>query len=145
MAGLEVLRVLHESDIQTNHPIALIDWTNEEGARFAGAMMSSGVWSNKSSTDLNMCYSVVDQEGIEMRAALRNIGYLGQIPCDYRENPIECHFELHIEQGPILEQRQKTIGVVTSVQGMKWYAIRVSGVEGHSGRWLEISAYGYQH
>lgn len=68
-----------------------------------------------------------------MKDALQHIGYLGDTPCDYRENGLECHFELHIEQGPILEQEGKSIGIVTSVQGMKWFAIRVEGVEGHSG------------
>lgn len=68
-----------------------------------------------------------------MKDALQEIGYLGTTPCDYRENGLECHFELHIEQGPILERERKSIGVVTSVQSMKWFSIRVEGVEGHSG------------
>lgn len=68
-----------------------------------------------------------------MQQALSDIGYLGSTPCDYRENGLEAHFELHIEQGPILEREGKSVGVVTSVQGMKWFAIRVTGVEGHSG------------
>jgi hydantoinase/carbamoylase family amidase len=68
-----------------------------------------------------------------MEDALKEIGYLGNTPCDYRENSLECHLELHIEQGPILEKESKSIGVVTSVQAMKWFSIRVEGVEGHSG------------
>jgi acetylornithine deacetylase/succinyl-diaminopimelate desuccinylase-like protein len=68
-----------------------------------------------------------------MKKALEDIGYLGTMPCDYRENGLECHFELHIEQGPILEREGKSVGVVTSVQSMKLLAIRVTGVEGHSG------------
>lgn len=68
-----------------------------------------------------------------MKQALEEIGYLGETKCDYRENGLECHFELHIEQGPILEREGKSVGVVTSVQGMKWFAVRVTGVEGHSG------------
>ena len=68
-----------------------------------------------------------------MKDALKQIGYLGETPCDYRENGFECHFELHIEQGPILEKESKSVGIVTSVQGMKWFAVRVDGVEGHSG------------
>lgn len=68
-----------------------------------------------------------------MKDALQQIGYLGDTPCDYRENGLECHFELHIEQGPILEREGKSVGIVTSVQGMKWFAVRVEGVEGHSG------------
>lgn len=68
-----------------------------------------------------------------MKDALQQINYLGDTLCDYRENPLECHFELHIEQGPILEKENRSVGIVTSVQAMKWYAIRVEGVEGHSG------------
>ncbi|KAH7393070.1 hypothetical protein BKA66DRAFT_411274 [Pyrenochaeta sp. MPI-SDFR-AT-0127] len=132
-AALEVLRTLHENDIQTHCPIALIDWTNEEGARFPGAMMASGVWSTKSSTPLEVCWNTKDKEGMLMKDALQEIGYLGETLCDYRENGLGCHFELHIEQGPILEKESKSVGVVTSVQGMKWFAVRVEGVEGHSG------------
>lgn len=68
-----------------------------------------------------------------MKDALQEIGYLGTTPCDHRENGLEAHFELHIEQGPILEEEHKSIGIVTSVQAMKWFSIRVEGVEGHSG------------
>ncbi|RDW67824.1 Zn-dependent exopeptidase-1 [Coleophoma cylindrospora] len=132
-AALEVLRTLHENKIETRYPIALIDWTNEEGARFPGAMMCSGVWSTKSATGLQECYKITDGEGINMQQALQDIGYLGTTPCDYRENGLECYFELHIEQGPKLEIAEKKVGVVTAVQGMKWFAVRVSGVEGHSG------------
>jgi hydantoinase/carbamoylase family amidase len=132
-AALEVLRTLHEKGVSTHCPIALIDWTNEEGARFPGAMMASGVWSTKSSTPLGACWGLQDKDGKPMKQALEEIGYLGQTKCDYRENGLECHFELHIEQGPILERESKSVGIVTSVQGMKWYAVRVSGVEGHSG------------
>ncbi len=132
-SALEVLRTLTENNIETHCPIALIDWTNEEGARFPGAMMCSGVWSTKSSTDLEACYKLKDSDGICMRKALEDIGYLGETPCDYRENGLESYFELHIEQGPKLEAANKKVGVVTAVQGMKWFAVRVSGIEGHSG------------
>ncbi len=96
-------------------------------------MMCSGVWSTKSTTGLEACYATKDTEGISMKKALEDIGYLGDIPCDCRENGLECYFELHIEQGPKLEATGKRVGVVTGVQAMKWFAIRVSGVEGHSG------------
>jgi hydantoinase/carbamoylase family amidase len=132
-AALEVLRTLHENNIQTHCPVALIDWTNEEGARFPGAMMCSGVWSTKSSTDLKACHDVKDAEGCTMHRALQDIGYLGDTPCDYRENGLESYFELHIEQGPKLEAAKKKVGIVTAVQGMKWFAVRCSGREGHSG------------
>jgi hydantoinase/carbamoylase family amidase len=132
-AALEVLRTLHDNKIETHCPVALVDWTNEEGARFPGAMMASGVWSTKSSTPLETCWEIQDKEGVRMKDALQKIGYLGDTLCDYRENNLECHFELHIEQGPILEREGKSIGIVTSVQAMKWFSIRVEGVEGHSG------------
>ncbi|EHL03335.1 putative N-carbamoyl-L-amino acid hydrolase [Glarea lozoyensis 74030] len=132
-AALEVLRTLHENNVQTHCPVALIDWTNEEGARFPGAMMCSGVWSTKSATSLEDCYEVKDSEGCTMRKALQDIGYLGETPCDYRENGLESYFELHIEQGPKLESANKKVGVVTGVQGMKWFSVRCSGREGHSG------------
>jgi hydantoinase/carbamoylase family amidase len=95
--------------------------------------MASGVWSTKSSTPLEACWDTKDKEGVCMKDALQQIGYLGKTPCDYRENGLECHFELHIEQGPILEREAKSVGIVTSVQAMKWFAVRVEGVEGHSG------------
>jgi hydantoinase/carbamoylase family amidase len=96
-------------------------------------MMCSGVWSTKSSNNLEACFNIKDIAGVNMREALAEIGYLGTTPCDYRENGLEAYFELHIEQGPKLESAKKTIGVVTSVQGMKWFSVRVNGVEGHSG------------
>lgn len=132
-AALEVLRTLNDHNIQTECPITLIDWTNEEGARFPGAMMCSGVWSTKSTTSLQVCWDINDLEGISMKNALETTGYLGDTPCDYRENGLEAYFELHIEQGPILEAANMKVGVVTSVQGMKWFRVRVLGVEGHSG------------
>ncbi|KUJ22532.1 amidase [Mollisia scopiformis] len=132
-AALEVLRTLKENNVQTHCPVTLIDWTNEEGARFPGAMMASGVWSTKSATGLEACWEIKDIEGISMRKALEVTSYLGDTPCDYRENGLESYFELHIEQGPKLEAAGKKVGVVTSVQGMKWHRVRVSGVEGHSG------------
>ncbi|KAJ4289839.1 hypothetical protein N0V90_011171 [Kalmusia sp. IMI 367209] len=135
-AALEILRTLHDNNISTHCPIALIDWTNEEGARYPGAMMASGVWSQKSSTPLEACWELQDKEGIRMKQALEDIGYLGETKADCRENGLECHFELHIEQGPLLEREGKSVGIVTSVQGMKWFAIRVEGVEGHAGATL---------
>jgi hydantoinase/carbamoylase family amidase len=132
-AALEVLRTLHENNISTHCPLALINWTNEEGARFPGAMMSSGVWSQHSSTPLSACWATLDNAGIQLKDALQQINYLGETPCSYVENGLQCHFELHIEQGPLLEREKKSVGVVESVQGMQWYAIRVQGKEGHSG------------
>ncbi|KAL1634018.1 hypothetical protein SLS56_002610 [Neofusicoccum ribis] len=132
-AALEVLRTLHDSGVRTHCPLAVVDWTNEEGARFPGAMMASGVWSGQSSAALDECHAVTDSDGVSVRAALREIGYLGDTPCDCQENALRAHFELHIEQGPLLERAGRSVGVVTAVQGMKWFRVRVGGVEGHSG------------
>jgi hydantoinase/carbamoylase family amidase len=74
-----------------------------------------------------------DKDGVTMKAALVDIGYLGTTPCHYRANKIQCHLELHIEQGPLLEKVGKTVGVVMSVQAMKWFCVRITGTEGHTG------------
>ncbi|RFU28613.1 hypothetical protein B7463_g7718, partial [Scytalidium lignicola] len=132
-AALEILRTLHENKVETHCPIALIDWANEEGARFPSSMMASGVWTTKSSTSLEENWGKPDKDGVTIKTALEEIGYLGTTPCDYRENSIQCHIELHIEQGPLLERAGKSLGVVTSVQGMKWFSMRTTGKEGHTG------------
>ncbi|EOD42909.1 putative n-carbamoyl-l-amino acid hydrolase protein [Neofusicoccum parvum UCRNP2] len=124
-AALEVLRTLHDNGVRTHCPLAVVDWTNEEGARFPGAMMASGVWSGQSSAALDECHAVTDSDGVSVRAALREIGYLGDTPCDCRQNALRAHFELHIEQGPLLERAGRSVGVVTAVQGMKWFRVRV--------------------
>lgn len=95
--------------------------------------MASGVWSTHSSTPLETCWSLRDTDNISMQDALTATGYLGPTPCSHHSNSLECHFELHIEQGPLLERANKIIGIVTSAQSMKWFSIRVSGKEGHSG------------
>lgn len=95
--------------------------------------MASGIWSTKSSMTLEANWKQLDVNGISIKDALQEIGYLGTIPCDYRENPLQCHLELHIEQGPLLERANKTVGVVTSVQGMKWFCVKIMGQEGHTG------------
>jgi acetylornithine deacetylase/succinyl-diaminopimelate desuccinylase-like protein len=94
--------------------------------------MASGVWSTKSSTGLEACYQATDIEGVPTRTTLEEIRYLGDTPCDYRENGLKSYFEPHIEQGPKLEAARKKVGVVTAVQGMKWFLVRVSGIERHS-------------
>ncbi|KAF2462428.1 hypothetical protein BDY21DRAFT_390218 [Lineolata rhizophorae] len=132
-AALEALRTLHERGAETHCPVALIDWTNEEGARFPGAMMASGVWSGRGAAPLAACHATRDSDGVAMRDALARAGYLGETACDWRENGLQAHFELHIEQGPVLEEKGLAVGVVTGVQGMKWFEVRVTGEEGHSG------------
>ena len=129
LAGLEVLRTLNDAGYETHAPIEVIDWTNEEGARFAPAMLASGVFAGKFTRD--WAYAREDREGHRFGDELARIGYRGETPCG--EHPLAAHFEVHIEQGPILEAEGKTIGVVTGVQGMRWYEVTVTGRESHSG------------
>ncbi len=129
MAGLEVLRALNDHGIETDAPIEVAVWTNEEGSRFAPAMISSGVFAGV--FDLDYGLSRADPEGRTIGAELERIGYAGSEPVGGR--PIGAFFEAHIEQGPILEAEAKTVGVVTGVQGIRWYEITVHGQDAHSG------------
>ena len=129
LSGLEVLRTLNDQGYETNAPIEVIDWTNEEGSRFAPAMLSSGVFAGV--FDTAFAYAREDRAGEKFGEELTRIGYKGDVPCG--SHKLGAHFELHIEQGPILEDEAKTIGVVTGVQGMRWYEVTVTGTEGHAG------------
>jgi N-carbamoyl-L-amino-acid hydrolase len=129
LAGLEVLRTLNDAGYQTHAPIEVIDWTNEEGSRFAPAMLASGVFAG--AFDRDYAYSRTDREGLSFGAELERIGYRGDEVCGARR--LGAFFELHIEQGPILEAEGKTIGIVTGVQGMRWYEVTVTGMECHAG------------
>jgi beta-ureidopropionase / N-carbamoyl-L-amino-acid hydrolase len=129
LAGLEVLRTLNDQGYETNAPIEVIDWSNEEGSRFAPAMLSSGVFAGVFDTDY--AYAREDRDGQRFGDELNRIGYKGAVPCGSHQ--LGAHFELHIEQGPILEAEAKTIGVVTGVQGMRWYEVTVTGNESHAG------------
>jgi N-carbamoyl-L-amino-acid hydrolase len=129
LAGLEVLRTLNDQGYETNAPIEVINWTNEEGSRFAPAMLSSGVFAGAFGTDY--AHAREDREGNRFGDELIRIGYKGDAACG--SHTLGAHFELHIEQGPILEAEAKTIGVVTGVQGMRWYEVTVTGTESHAG------------
>jgi len=129
LSGLEVLRTLNDARYETNAPIEVINWTNEEGSRFAPAMVSSGVFAG--AFDRAYAYSREDREGKRFGDELVRIGYQGSEPCG--QHKLAAHFELHIEQGPILEAEGKTIGIVTGVQGMRWYEVTVTGSESHAG------------
>ncbi|CUM64861.1 uncharacterized protein PRCAT00002476001 [Priceomyces carsonii] len=139
LASLEILRTIKFSGYKPYHPIAAIDWTNEEGARFPRMCMGSGVWSNQ--ILLEEALSTRDKEQISAEEALQRIGYEGDVPADYRVNKLAAHFELHIEQGPKLEDKltlvgacdDAAIGVVEGVQAMRWYEICIKGKEGHAG------------
>lgn len=129
LAGLEVLETLNDLDITTDHPIEIVSWTNEEGARFAPAMISSGVFAKEFS--LEYAYSRKDKEGFLLGQELEKIGYKGSFPVGNR--PYKATFELHIEQGPILEAEEKSVGIVTGVQGIRWYDLTFNGQETHAG------------
>ena len=129
LGGLEVLRTLHETGTQTRHPVTLINWTNEEGSRFAPAMLCSGVFAGAFTPDFAL--SRTDRDGITFADALDAIGYRGTLKAGAK--PLAAHFELHIEQGPILEAEEKTIGAVTGVQAMRWFEVTLGGNEGHAG------------
>ena len=129
LAGLEVVRTLNDHDIRTERPIEVACWTNEEGARFAPAMLGSGVVSG--AYDLEFAYSRTDKSGRSFRDELVRIGYLGEAPAAPR--PFAAMFEAHIEQGPVLEHEGDTIGVVTGIQGAYWYDVTLDGQACHAG------------
>ena len=129
LAALEVLRSLHEAGYETFAPIEVVNWTNEEGARFTPAMIASGVFAGV--FDRDWAAARQDRAGVAFGDALAAIGYRGTEKSG--AHPLSAFFELHIEQGPILEAELKDIGVVTGVQGMRWYEIKVSGQESHAG------------
>ena len=129
LAGLEVLRTLNDHGIETQRAIEVVNWTNEEGSRFAPAMIASGVYAGV--FDLEYGLSRVDANGVTLGEALQHIGYAGDQPCQV--TPIHAAFELHIEQGPILEAQGITIGVVTGAQGQRWYEVELTGRSAHAG------------
>jgi N-carbamoyl-L-amino-acid hydrolase len=129
LGGLEVIRALNDHGIVTERPIETVIWTNEEGSRFAPAMVASGVFAGVFSLEYGL--SRKDVDGKAIGDELSRIGYAGEQPCGGR--PIHAAFELHIEQGPILESENKTIGVVTDAQGQRWYEIVLAGQEAHAG------------
>ena len=129
LAGLEVIRTLNEQGIKTRAPVDVAVWTNEEGVRFAPAMLASAVFAGV--FDLDYGLSRADVEGRTVGAELARIGYGGTEQCGDRR--FGAFFEAHIEQGPILEREGKTIGVVLGGQGCRWYDVTVSGQDAHAG------------
>ncbi len=129
LAGLEVVRTLNERGIRTEAPIEVAFWTNEEGSRFVPVMMGSGVFCGAFS--LETAYAARDVDGKSVGEELDRIGYRGgQTPGDH---PIGAYFEAHIEQGPVLEDANRVIGVVPAVMGLSWYDCTVTGMEAHAG------------
>lgn len=137
LSGLEVLRTLHDNELVPEYPIVLIDWTNEEGARFPMSTMSLSVWAENIDIEKVYAMKAIDESGqqtsVSVKDELRRIGYLGDTPASYISNPIAAYFEIHIEQGPILEHEQKLIGIVTNVQAYSWVTTKVYGKAQHTG------------
>ena len=129
LGGLEVIRTLNDLDIRTKRPIVVVNWTNEEGARFAPAMMASGVFAGV--LDQAEVYTHTDKDGKTFGEELERIGWKGDEVVGARK--IHAYFELHIEQGPILEDEKVDIGVVTHGQGLKWLQVTLTGKEAHTG------------
>jgi N-carbamoyl-L-amino-acid hydrolase len=129
LAGLEVIESLNDHEMTTAHPIELSVWCNEEGSRFPMAMMGSAVWSGH--LPLDTAYALTDRAGISVRHELQRAGVPTGAP--FSRQAVKASFEVHIEQGPVLEQKAKTIGVVTGVQHMSRHEVIVEGQEAHAG------------
>jgi beta-ureidopropionase / N-carbamoyl-L-amino-acid hydrolase len=129
LGGLEVMRTLNDLGVTTEAPIELVNWTDEEGSRFGHSLMGSGVWAGV--FPLEKTYALADTEGVTVAAALDTIGYRGAAPAT--AFPADAYFELHIEQGPILEREDKMIGIVTGAQAQVWYDAVATGQESHAG------------
>jgi N-carbamoyl-L-amino-acid hydrolase len=129
LGALEVVRSLNDLKIKTRYPIEVANWTNEEGSRFAPAMVSSGVFAGVYTKEF--AYSRVDVEGKTLGDELKRIGFNGDEPVGGR--PLHAYFELHIEQGPILEDEGCDVGIVTHGQGQRWYELKLTGFESHAG------------
>jgi N-carbamoyl-L-amino-acid hydrolase len=129
LGALEALRTMVDLGYETNAPVMIVNWTNEEGSRFAPAMLASGVYAKVFTPEY--AYSRQDRDGKTFGDELQRIGYKGDAKPGSQN--FQAMFELHIEQGPILEAEAKMVGVVTGVQGMRWYEATVKGQEAHTG------------
>lgn len=129
LGALEIIRQLNDMNIKTKHPIVIVNFTNEEGTRFAPAMVASGVFAGMHT--LEWAYEREDADGIKLGDELKRVGYLGDEEVGARK--MHAFFELHIEQGPILENEGLEVGVVTHGQGLKWLEVTLIGKESHTG------------
>ncbi|MEO0830980.1 MAG: hydantoinase/carbamoylase family amidase, partial [Pseudomonadota bacterium] len=129
LGGLEIIRTLNDLDVKTKHPIVVTNFTNEEGTRYAPAMLSSGVFAGIHTQD--WAYDRVDADGKSFGDELNRIGWRGDEDVGARK--MHAFFELHIEQGPILEAEAKDIGVVTHGQGLSWTQVTITGKDSHTG------------
>jgi len=129
LCALETIRTLNDRKIETRHPVAMAIFTNEEGARFQPAMIGSGVMAGK--IPLEDAYNSRDRDGLRLGDELERIGYLGPEPCIPR--PLRAYLELHIEQGPILEEERLPVGVVEGIVAIAWSRVTLTGVQDHAG------------
>ena len=131
MAGLEVVRTLNDLGYETEAPIEIVAWTNEEGSRFSPAMVGSGVFAGVFTLDAALATRDNNAPALTLGGELERIGFAGPTPVAGR--PVGAYFEAHIEQGPILEAAGLPVGIVTGAQGQRWYEITVTGQEAHAG------------
>src|SRR5947207_11852923 len=129
LCGLETIRTLNDHRVRTRHPVTLVIFTNEEGARFQPAMIASGVMAGKIA--LEDAYDARDKDGLRLVDELERIGYLGPEPCVPR--PLRAYLELHIEQGPFLEEEKLAVGVVEGIVAISWARLTIDGVQDHAG------------
>ncbi|WP_436371529.1 M20 family metallo-hydrolase [Cytobacillus sp. BC1816] len=129
LTALEVVRTLNENNIETDYPIEIVNFTNEEGARFEPPMLGSGGVAGEFTKDF--IYNTKDNENISFQEALINIQYMGDEK--HRLRDIKYFIELHVEQGPILENNNKLIGIVEGIQGISWLNVKVVGETNHAG------------
>jgi N-carbamoyl-L-amino-acid hydrolase len=129
LAALEAVETMNDQGIETRHSVEVVNWTNEEGSRFAPAMISSGVFAGV--FEIDFAHAIEDASGATIVGELERIGYSGSEPVGGR--PVRASFELHIEQGPLLERSGTAVGVVTGVQGARWYDVRIEGEVTHAG------------
>jgi N-carbamoyl-L-amino-acid hydrolase len=128
LAGLEVLRTLHDNDVVTDAPLELVVWNNEEGSRFSPPMMGSGVFTQI--FELDWAYQIEDENGVTVKQELDRLGWVGR---PMANRAVDAYFEAHIEQGPVLENANETIGIVSGGQGQRWFELNVYGQEAHAG------------
>src|SRR6266403_1049264 len=131
MAGLELVRTLNDLGYETEAPIEIVAWTNEEGSRFSPAMVGSGAFTGVFELEAALATRDNNAPGLTLGGELERIGFAGPAPVGGRE--VAAYFEAHIEQGPILEAAGLPIGIVTGAQGQRWYEITVTGQEAHAG------------
>jgi N-carbamoyl-L-amino-acid hydrolase len=129
LCALETLRALDDAGVETRRPVEIVNWTNEEGARFEHAMLGSGVFTDVVSTEEAL--AITDDDGVSVGEALERIGYAGDVPCEAHD--VHAHLELHIEQGPTLEEHGTSLGIVEGVYGMSWLGVTIDGEADHAG------------